>query len=49
MKSTYGNVTYQESIAYSYELNVKGYPREIITVSSLNNIPMHTYILYVSE
>lgn len=49
VKSTYGNVNYQESIAYSYELNVKGYPREIITVSSLNNVPMHTYILYVSE
>lgn len=49
VKTTYGNVTFEENIAYTYELNAKGYPREIIKLSSLNFVPMHTYILYVSE
>ena len=37
-------------IAYSYEglhyMNDKHYPRQWVTVSSENNVPTHTYILY---
>lgn len=37
-------------ITYSYEgqhyMNDKGYPRQFVTLSTENNIPRHTYILY---
>lgn len=37
-------------ITYSYEglhyMNDKHYPRQFVTISSVNNVPTHTYILY---
>jgi len=48
---TAGVVTRQINIKYSYEgthyMNDKNYPRQFITTSSENNVPIHTYILYV--
>ena len=39
-----------EDITYSYEgvhyMNDKHYPRQFVTISSDNNVPTHTYILY---
>ena len=39
-----------EDITYSYEglhyMNDKHYPRQFVTVSSENNVPTHTYIVY---
>lgn len=39
-----------ENITYSYEglhyMNDKHYPRQFVTISDENNVPMHTYILY---
>ena len=46
-----GIVTRNITYTYSYEglhyMNNKMYPRQFITVSSENNIPVHTYILYL--
>ena len=45
-----GNLSKVEDIIYKYDglhyMNDKGYPRQFVTVSSINNIPVHTYILY---
>lgn len=45
-----GNLSKVEDLAYSYDglhyMNDKGYPRQFVTISSENNIPIHTYILY---
>ena len=45
-----GNLSKVEDIIYNYDglhyMNDKGYPRQFVTVSSINNIPVHTYILY---
>lgn len=45
-----GNLSKVVDITYSYEgvhyMNDKHYPREWKTVSSENNVPRHTYILY---
>lgn len=45
-----GNLSEIEDITYSYEgthyMNEKNYPRQFITTSSKNNVPVHTYILY---
>ena len=45
-----GGLSKVEDIAYSYEglhyMNDKHYPRQWVTVSSENNVPTHTYILY---
>ena len=44
------NLSKVEDITYSYEglhyMNDKNYPRQFVTVSSENNVPTHTYILY---
>ncbi|MBR4136567.1 MAG: hypothetical protein IKU03_09220 [Bacteroidales bacterium] len=46
-----GAVTRNVTYTYSYEglhyMNNKMYPRQFITISSENNIPVHTYILYL--
>ncbi len=46
-----GVVTRSVTYVYSYEglhyMNNKMYPRQFITISSENNIPVHTYILYL--
>ena len=45
-----GNLSKVEDIVYQYNgqhyMNDKGYPRQFVTISSENNIPIHTYILY---
>lgn len=45
-----GNLSKVIDIAYSYDglhyMNDKGYPRQFVTLSTENNIPRHTYILY---
>lgn len=45
-----GSLSKVEDITYSYDgmhyMNDKHYPRQWVTVSSLNNVPTHTYILY---
>lgn len=45
-----GNLSKVEDIVYLYDgqhyMNDKGYPRQFVTISSENNIPIHTYILY---
>lgn len=45
-----GSVSKVEDITYNYEgthyMNEKHYPRQFVTISSENNIPVHTYILY---
>ncbi|MCQ2284902.1 MAG: hypothetical protein MJZ57_08380 [Bacteroidales bacterium] len=50
---TAGVVTRYEEKTYSYEgehyMNDKKYPRQFITISSDNNIPIHTYILYLKK
>lgn len=45
----YGGVISEIFISYDYVLNAKGYPREIIRTSTYDNVPVHTYILYLSE
>ena len=44
------NLSKVEDIVYQYNgqhyMNDKGYPRQFVTISSENNIPIHTYILY---
>lgn len=46
-----GQLTRSVVYTYSYEglhyMNNKMYPRQFITISSENNIPIHTYILYL--
>ena len=45
-----GSMSKVEDFSYNYNglhyMNDKGYPRQFVTISSLNNIPVHTYILY---
>jgi hypothetical protein len=45
-----GSMSKVEDFNYNYNglhyMNDKGYPRQFVTISSLNNIPVHTYILY---
>ncbi len=45
-----GQLSKVVDITYSYEglhyMNDKHYPRQFVTVSSENNVPTHTYILY---
>ena len=45
-----GSMSKIEDFSYNYNglhyMNDKGYPRQFVTISSLNNIPVHTYILY---
>lgn len=45
-----GACSKMEDITYTYEglnyMNDKKYPRQWVTVSSENNVPVHTYILY---
>lgn len=45
-----GTVSKTEDIVYNYDgthyLNDKNFPRQFITISSTNNVPVHTYILY---
>jgi len=41
------SVTYTYSYEGLHYMNDKMYPRQFITISSENNIPIHTYILYV--
>ena len=45
-----GSLPDVEDIVYQYNgthyMNDKGYPRQFVTISSKNNIPIHTYILY---
>ena len=45
-----GSLSKVEDIAYNYEglhyMNDKGYPRQFVTLSSIDNITSHTYILY---
>ena len=45
-----GNLSKVEDITFSYDgthyMNDKHYPRQWVTVSSLNGVPTHTYILY---
>ena len=45
-----GTLSKVEDIVYQYNgihyMNDKGYPRQFVTISSENNIPIHTYILY---
>ena len=45
-----GTLSKVEDIVYQYNgthyMNDKNYPRQFVTISSENNIPVHTYILY---
>ena len=45
-----GSLSKVEDIVYNYEgthyMNDKHYPRQFVTISSINNVPTHTYILY---
>ena len=45
-----GNLSKVVDFVYSYEglhyMNDKHYPRQFVTISSENNVPTHTYILY---
>lgn len=45
-----GSLYEVEDFVYSYEglhyMNDKHYPRQFVTISSKNNVPTHTYILY---
>ena len=45
-----GSMSKVEDFSYNYNglhyMNDKGYPRQFVTISSLNNIPVPTYILY---
>lgn len=51
--NTAGVITRRVTKTYSYEgehyMNDKKYPRQFITVSSENNIPIRTYILYLKK
>ena len=45
-----GSMPKVEDIVYQYNglhyMNDKHYPRQFVTISSINNVPTHTYILY---
>lgn len=43
------DITYTYSYEGQHYMNDKNYPRQFITISSENNIPIHTYILYLKK